>query len=499
VHDERLPVAVVPSDRTLVTVLYRQIAHRLAERIRAGEFHPGERLPSLRALCREEDVSLMTAVAALSHLETSGLVEAKPRSGFVVRSAGGTRAPAQAPLDLWGDRSKESLSGAAVAEVVNSLSDPNLVPLGAGCPAAAFFPNAHLSRLMREAIRKDEFHSAKYSTAPGSLELRREICHRLNARRCRMTPARILLTAGGMEALAIAIGTVIRPGDHVMIEVPTFFGIHQLLRRLPVHVHEVPNDMRDGFDLALVAKLLTTTEVRAAILMPNFNNPTGTLLANEKKKELAALLAAHDVAIVEDDIYADLGYELRTPSALLTYREKSQAPHYLVGSFSKSVAPGFRIGFIASSDDIFALSLNKFTTNIGNNRLAENAMTEVMKSGLYEKQVRKLASRFEANVRRFRAAILSHFPAGTKVSTPRGGFVVWVELPREIDAIRVHEKSLQEKVSVAPGFIFSNHYRLDHFIRFNAGVVWNATVAQAVATVGKIATKLANESRRKSA
>src|SRR5262249_35486424 len=158
----------------------------------------------------------------------------------------------------------------------------------------------------------------------------------LNARRCRMSPARILLTAGGMEALALAIGTALRPGDHVMVEVPPFFGIHQLLRRLPVHAHEVTTDVNDGLDLAFVARLLRKPPIRAAVLMPNFNNPTGTLLPNEKKRELARLLAAHDVAIVEDDIYADLDYRLKTPLALLSYRKKSRAPHYLVGSFSKT-------------------------------------------------------------------------------------------------------------------------------------------------------------------
>jgi DNA-binding transcriptional MocR family regulator len=471
-------------------LLYEQVADRLAGRIRAGEFLPGDKLPSLRALCQQEGISLMTAVAALSQLESIDLVKSKPRSGFIVTSPKIPRIVGLPPLDTWGERSKESKREAAIAEVVNGLGDPRLITLGAGCPAPELFPNHQLSQLLRREIRKDALHSARYSPAPGDLGLRRELCRRLNSRGCRLDPSRLLLTAGCMEALAITLGNLLRPDDRVIVEVPSFFGIHQLLRRLHVEIREVPTD-EHGIDLESVSRIVKSERIRAAVLMPNFTNPTGALLSNEKKKALLRLLNQSDVAIVEDDIYADLGYRGARPRPLLSFHEGARAPHYMVGSFSKSISPGLRVGFIASSAEIFALSINKFSTNIGNNRLAELVAAEVFKSGLYEKHTKKLASTFETNVKRFQAAVVKHFPRGTRVSDPRGGFVLWVEVPGSVDARTVYEKSLAAGISVAPGFIFSTRYRLDRFIRLNAGAVWSDRVAKAIRTTGEIACGLA--------
>jgi DNA-binding transcriptional MocR family regulator len=477
--------------------VYIQVAERLAERIRTSEFLPGEKLPSLRTICRQEQVSLMTAVAALAHLEALGFVESRPRSGFRVKPPSGFKTMGPQPMDLWGERAGEGQSEVAIAEVVNGLSDPELVPLGAGCPSPELFPNAQIDRIIRQVLRKDGLHSAKYSTVPGDFGLRREICRRLSSRRCRMEPTRVLLTAGGMEALAIALGTLVKPGDKVLVEVPTFFGIHQVLRRLHVEVREAPSDMSNGIHLESVATLVRRERITAAVVMPNFNNPTGTLLADEKKRELVRLLARADVAIVEDDIYSDLGYRHVAPRPLLSFRQKWASPHLVVGSFSKTIGPGFRIGYIASSHDIFNLSLHKFTTNVGNNRLAELVIAEALKSGLYEKHVRKLAAAFEMNVKRFRHAILSYFPKGTTVSDPQGGFVVWVRLPEPLSALSVYRASLEAKVSVAPGFIFSTRFRLDRFIRFNAGASWDERVESAVRAVGGIACRMMSDRPRR--
>lgn len=475
---------------------YKEIAGHLAQGIREGLLRPGERLPSLRSLCQREGTSLMTALAAYRHLEDLGLVEALPRSGYRVL-------PDPVPLLQRPAILRPRLTSFShqrtdiIAQVLTAMADPSLMPLGFGCPSPDLFPLGSLRRITASLLNTRPELWVTYSTPPGCAELRRQIARRLQARGMEVSADEVLITTGAMEALTLSLRLLASPGDLVAVECPTFFGIVDAARHAGAKVVELPGDPEGGLEPERFAAACERHAVNVAVLMPSFANPTGSIMSEDRKRDWMKALQAHGVALVEDDVYGDLTWDGRKPAPLCALPRRDGLPNLLVGSFSKSLLPGGRVGYVvARSPWIERLTDLKNTSTLANATLPEHVAAEALSSDLYERHLRKLTPRLHAGVRALRDCIVRHFPPGTRVSDPRGGFLLWVELPRDTDGLALFHAALKEGISLAPGCLFSLGGGLDRFIRLNGGV--SGDLDGAMATLGRLAARPGVRSRRPS-
>jgi len=466
---------------------YRDIAQHLARSIQEGLLRPGERLPSLRSLCLSEGASLMTALAAYRWLEDQGFVEAQPRSGYRVmpdKVLGLQRPAIPRPrlTSFSGERAR------LLSQVLASTADPDCLPLGFGCPSAELFPLPALRRLTASLLNAQPHLWATYSSPPGHLELRRLIARRLHARGLKVNASEILLTTGGMEALSLSLRLLLNPGDLVAVECPTFFGLLNAARQAGGKVIEVPGDPVEGVDPGRFAELCTRHPIRAAVLIPSFANPSGSLMSDERKREWMKVLKTSGVALVEDDLYGELAWDGRKPKPMCAFGDKDSVPSILVGSFSKTLLPGGRVGYVvARSPWIERLTELKSDSTLANATLPEHLAAECLSSGLYDRHLRHLVPRLHRGVRSLREGIASHFPAGTRVSDPRGGFMLWVELPQGSDSLPLFHSAMKKGISIAPGCLFTLGPGLDRFVRLNGGATGD--LEKAIAILGRLAAR----------
>jgi DNA-binding transcriptional MocR family regulator len=458
---------------------YRLIADSVARSIRAGVARPGERLPSLREVCRTHGASLMTALAAYRHLEALGLVEALPRSGFRVKP--------RLPIALHEPairraRIRQFRSGRAelTSQLLAGLADPALVPLGSGWPSSDFYPLPAFRRLTGRLLRAERNPWTSFAPPRGELELRRLVAQRYQARGMDVRPDDVLVTAGAMEALALSLRLVVKPGDVVAVECPTFFGILDAARRAGAQVLELPSEPEAGPDPAVFADMCRGHAVRAVVLTPTFANPIGSLMSDARKAAWAAVLRAERVALIEDDVYGEFAWDGRRHAPLCAWPRRDDQPSILVGSFSKTLLPGGRLGYaIAQGPWIDGLADLKNTSTLANAPLPQALVTACLTSGLYDRHLSRLRPRLQAGVHALRALVARHFPKGTRVSDPQGGYFVWVELPRgtAVDGLGLFHAAVRHGIGVAPGCLFSLGDGLDRFVRLNAALTGDMEAA----------------------
>lgn len=466
----------------LARARYVEIAGRLARAIADGTYAAGDRLPSVRAICRDEAVSPSTAVQALARLEALGAVEARLRSGFFVRP----RLVAPTPRPARPAPGPKAVTvGALVQQVYRAARDPRLVPLGASAPSPALLPAAALARAMGSVARRAVTAGLQYEMPPGLLDLRRGVARRLLAQGCSVGPEELVVTSGATEAILLALLAATSPGDSVAVESPAFFGTLQAIEALGLRVVEVPSLPDAGLDVDALERTLEHERVAAVVAVPNFSNPLGGLMPDAAKARLVRLLAERGLPLVEDDVYGDLAFDGSRPRPAKAWDRDGLV--ILCGSFSKSLAPGYRVGFVVPGRHHDAIERLKFATNVASPTLPQRAIARFLASGAYDRHLRGLRSHLEEIVARTSAAVAESFPVGTRISRPHGGCYLWVELPTAVDALQLHSRSLAAGVAISPGQIFSPTGSHRSCIRLNCGEPWSPRIAAAVSTVGALA------------
>jgi DNA-binding transcriptional MocR family regulator len=360
----------------------------------------------------------------------------------------------------------------------HASNDANIIPLGTAVPSPDLLPYQKLNSITRSISRELPRHSSEYEFPPGLESLRRQISRRLNSRGTRIKAEDIVITSGGMEAVMIALRSVTQAGDTVLVESPTFYGILQCLESLGLNILEVPICAEIGIEVDDIKKALRQHKVKAAILTPSFNNPTGSLVPDKHKQEIVQALASEGVWIIEDDIYADLPYHGSAPKPMKAYDEQDKI--ILVSSFSKTVAPGFRVGYIVNRTLARDFEKIKFITNVGTSNLQQLVLAEYMQSGAYQRLVKRLSAQYYKQMCQYSGEVLRCFPEGTKLSKPQGGFVLWIELDPKIDSVELYKQCLKQKISISPGIIYSASNRYRNHIRINCGHLFEERTKNAI-------------------
>lgn len=460
-------------------LLWQKLEASLVGQINQGVLEPGDRMPSVREMSRSAQVSVSTVVQTYLQLEAQGYIRSRPRSGFFVAPR---HDPAADPETIeLPDSQPTAVTSDVVLQVFESLRREGMIPFGTATLATSFLPVSQLQRITGRILRERGDEAVEYCFPPGEAALRKQIAKRLGVLGARVAAEDVLITNGGMEALSLSLRLLCRAGDTVLVESPTYFGVLQCIDGLGLRVLEVPNSSWSGIDPDDVRQAVRRTRVKAALLVPNFSNPAGSLTTNEAKKEIVGILTDAGVPIIEDDIYGELAYGAARPAPMKAFDEAGIV--ITCSSMSKVAAPGFRVGWAVSERYRQELRQEKLRSSVATSTLHQLAIAEFLANG-FERHIRGLRKALANQVQAFAEAVLMHFPAGTRVSRPRGGYVLWIELPGRVSSLELMRDALQQRISISPGPIFSATGAYPNFIRINCGVGWSQATARAIRSLG---------------
>jgi DNA-binding transcriptional MocR family regulator len=462
--------------------LYRQVADTIAQQIRAQTFRPGDRIPSMRRLCTQYDVSLTTVIEACRLLEDWGLVETRPQSGHYVRR----RPDARPEPDPSASRTEARRVDASLAIKLNlGIGNPQQPTLGAAVQGSELMPMAALNRLMGEVLRRDPISCHSYDAPPGSPALRQAIARRGMEAGYSVAPDEIVITSGAKEAVYLSIRAVTRAGDTVAIESPTYYALLEVLSSLGLNVVEIASHPSLGINLEDLERVLGSQPIAAVALVSNFSNPTGACMTDEAKQRLVNLLERFNVPLVEDDVYGDLVFEGPRPKAIKAFDRLGLVLY--CASYSKTLSPGLRVGWSIPGRYQNDVELLKLVVNQATATAPQLVVAGFLGNGGFDRHLRRVRRMYREQMAQMIEAVSAYFPADSRLSNPKGGHVLWIQLPDYVDAMVLYRRAADRGVQMAPGPMFSPSGGYRHFIRLNTGFPWNERTENQVRELGELA------------
>ncbi len=434
------------------TYLYEQIANDLSRAIHKGVYDVAQKLPSLRYIREQYEVSMATVIQAYQCLEQEGLIESRPKSGYFVIQ--GAKEPLDEPVVTQPKSSPTHVNvGHLAMSLINETRQLGMVKLGAAVPQPELLPLGSLSRIMAGIARRKNRALASYEQSQGNPELRKQIVHLMRESGVRCTADDIIITNGCLEALSLALRAVAKMGETIAIESPTYFGVLQVIESLGMKALEISTHASTGIDVQALTQALKARKMAACVLMPSFNNPLGSTMPEDNKQQVVALLAKYNVPLIEDDVYGALSYEPKRPKSAKAYDLQGNVLY--CSSFSKTVAPGLRVGWILAGRYQEQIKYQKFLDNISTAIHPQLTLAEFLSKGGYRRCVRHSARIYRQRMEQLRRWVSDIFPQGTRITNPKGGFLLWVELPKTCDSMELYRQAMDKKIAITPGMLFS--------------------------------------------
>ena len=420
-------------------ILYQEIARTIACQIKKGVWKAGEKLPSLRTISNENGVSLNTAIQAYYELEKDGFIISRPKSGYIVNykpirlSVPATTQPSVKP------ESKEVVD--LIADVYSSLEigDKSITRFSLGMPEDILLPIAKLNKELIRAMQALPGNGTRYDETQGNMRLRKSIARFTYSWKGNLTEDDIVTTAGVTNAVALALSVITKVGDTIAVESPVYFGMLQLANSMGLRILELPTNPVTGIDPDALKKVLP--QIKACLLISNFNNPLGSCMPDEHKRVVVDMLAGYDIPLIEDDLYGDLFFGNSRPKPCKAFDKK-----------------GLVLWCVAN----------------------------FMENDRYENHLRKLRQELYANSIHFAHSIMDYFPENTKIVTPQGGFMLWVELDKQIDTTELYYRAMQRKISIAPGRMFTLQEQYTNCMRLSYGQRWTPLLEERLKQLGDI-------------
>lgn len=460
---------------------YQHLATLLTERIEQGLYQSGERLPSVRTLSQEHGVSISTVQQAYHVLEDQQLITPQPRSGYFV-------APRKAihpvpPLTRPVQRPIEITQWDAVLELINSRTDKDVISFGSGIPDLTQPTMKPIWREMTRLVQCQPSSLLSYDSIYGLPALREQIARLMLDSHCRLTPDDIVVTNGCTEALSIAIRAVCEPGDIVAVESPSFHGTMQMLRGFGIKVIEIPTDSVTGISVEALELALEQWPIKAVFLVPNCNNPLGFVMPDDRKKAILQLAERFDIAIIEDDVYGELAYEYPRPITIKSMDVDGRV--LLCSSFSKTLSPGLRVGWIVPGRYWERALHMKYIGTGSTTTVTQQLVANFIQSGHYHRHLRRMRQHYKRNLDIFTCWVRHYFPCGICVSRPQGSFLMWIELPENVDTVRLNQALCRKNIYIAVGSLFSASGKYRHCLRLNYALPFNPETEGALKTLGE--------------
>lgn len=463
--------------------LYEKLSAKLEQQIHEGLLATGDKLPSVRMLSREQGISLSTAYKVYVELENKGLIEARTRSGYYVRkryrASPQTIALKPASPDIRPVDVREMIDA-----VFRQISGEEIVRLSRALPAAELMPVAKLNKSMLESLRKSATGNGHYETLQGNIALRKQIARQSFNWGGAVMPDDVITTQGCTEAIMFCLRALTRPGDTVAIESPTYFGIFNMMLSLGLKVLEIPTDSEQGLDINYLEQAMQTQDIKACLFVPNFNNPAGSLMPDHQKRKLVQLLKTKQIPLIEDDIYGDLYFGNKRPLTCKSF--DSEGLVLLCSSVSKSLAPGYRVGWCIPGKFKEQVLSMKMMHTVSSATPTQAAIANFFETGRYDLHLRKLRKALHLQCLRYTEAIVQAFPPQTRIAIPQGGYALWIELEPHIDAFNLFQTAMKHQIAIAPGQVFSTDARFSNFIRISFGAPLNAEILKSIKVLGDL-------------
>lgn len=464
--------------------LYESLAADIAAQIERRVLRAGDKLPSVRQASQQRGLSISTVLRAYSLLESRGMIESRPQSGFIVRTWTATRSTVSPATAAGLDLSLEVDVSRLVLSTLRTIRTQGAAPLGSPYPDPAPFPWPRISQYANAHARRHKEWSVLDDLPPGNPELIRQLARRYMGTGVAVDPAEIIVTIGATEAINLCLQAVAQPGDTIAVESPTFYAMLHAIERMGMRALEVPTDPVTGIRIEALRAILPQQRIAACMVMPNFQNPLGFMMPDARKRELVALLAEHEIPVIENAVYNELYYGDMHPTPLKAFDRKGLVLH--CSSFSKSLTTHYRIGWALPGRFAAQVEKLKFLNTLATPALPQLAIADYLQQGGYDRHLRQVRKGYEQRARMMAAAVLRFFPAGTRVSEPQGGYVLWVELPGSVDAMRLYALALERQITIGPGHMFSVRGSYAHCIRLNYSYPWSKSIEGAVRMLGRL-------------
>ncbi|MEM1124255.1 MAG: PLP-dependent aminotransferase family protein [Bacteroidota bacterium] len=430
---------------------YDQIAKQLENSILANTLKVGEKLPSVRLMSKQQQVSPTTIFKAYYQLEAKGLIEVRPKSGYYVKFRHEERPQISSKKE--GQPSIKSVNTSEIIRELEELRDcENIIRLSSSVPSPQLLPLAKLNKSVAEAMRDEKNFLLKYTHPQGNRELRRMLAQQALNWGGNFTPDELVITSGCLEALNIALMILTHPDEVIAIDELTYFSIHETVERLGLKAVSIPNTS-NGLDLDFLRKAIDKYPIKAGLFVTNFHNPTGACLPDSHKKELVELFTEKQIPLIEDDIYGELYFGKSRPSTCKFYDREGWVLY--CSSLSKTIAPGYRIGYCQPGRFLEQFAHRKRVLSVATSSLPQAALLNFLKKGRYDFHLRKLRKALHTQALRYSQCVLQYFPVGIYFSVPSGGFNLWIEFPKGFDSYQLFRAAKDQQISIAPGQIFS--------------------------------------------
>jgi DNA-binding transcriptional MocR family regulator len=461
--------------------LYLKIAKVMEEQIASKTLKLGDKLPSIRTVQKRYNVSLTTVKQAYLELESKSLIEPRAKSGYFVSKASmrkfqlpsvtalKTSAQTKDPEDL-------------ISKVFNTLSNDKITQFSLGVPDKSLLPIAKLNKGVISVVQRLADGGTTYEPVQGNLNLRRSIAKWSYVLEGKLTEDDIVTTSGAMNAIFNCLMAVTKPGDTVAIESPVYFGIVQIIKSLGLKAIEIPTHPITGVDLEAIKKVLP--RLNACCFISNFSNPLGCMMPEEHKKELVRMLTEYDIPLIEDDLYGNLFFGATRPKPCKAFDEAGIV--MWCGSVSKTLAPGYRVGWVAPGKYKEKIIRQKLLQTISTPTLYQEVIADFLEHGRYDHHLRTIRSKLYTNCLKYQGAIEAYFPHNTKISQPQGGFMLWLELDQKIDTAELYDRAIQQNISFAPGRMFSQYNQYNNCMRLKFALGWNTKLEADLKRLGKI-------------
>lgn len=443
--------------------LYEKIADSLRRQIKQGFYQNGDKLPSVRQLSTRNGVSISTVQEAYRRLEMESLVEARPKSGYFATpniasyNLPEISRPPQLPMDVsqW----EEVLNVLLAKGTKSSIKFQHAMPI---MDAVSLKP---LLKTITDLTRKNAELSLPYGDIRGAAVLREQLGRLAYNSGCLLHPDDIVITSGCQEGLSVCLRAVSEPEDIIAIESPSFYGSMQAIKSAGLKVMEIPTHPETGISLEALELALEQWPIKAILVTPTCNNPMGYCMPEKNKERLYALAKKYDIAIIEDDIYGDIAYQYPRPKTIKSYDTDGRV--LLCSSFSKTIAPGMRVGWIAPGRYRDEVTHIKYVSSSMCPTLPQLAVADFIKTGGYDRHIRRMRTEYRQSRDHFVKNLTKYFPENTKISHPEGGYLVWVELPEQVDTIKLSKEAQIGGISIAVGSIFSATGKYRNCMRLN--------------------------------
>jgi GntR family transcriptional regulator/MocR family aminotransferase len=449
----------IPLDRESDVPMYRQIESFLRQAIISGRLPPGTRLPATRCLAQDLGVNRMTVESGYAELEADGLVTARVGSGtYVLPPRPLPPTVDDGPDGPWPTWQADLLADDVPAdpptpqELLRAANHPHPIDFGGGVGDPRLFPADEFRRVLQTLLRREPIATLEYGDLRGYEPLRETIAHVLASQGIQSSADNILITSGSQQALALTAQLLLKPGNAVLVESPTYGGGLDLFRALGLRLLSIPTDAC-GMRVDRLEPLLQIHHPGLIYTIPNFHNPTGACMSSRRRRELVELADRYNVPILEDDFVGDLRYEGRAQPALKALDPGGRVLY--TSTFSKMLMPGLRVGFLVAEGPAYGrLVAHKRVTDLATSNLIQRALEAYVTVGRYQAHLRRTRRVYCKRRDVMLQAIERFLPADVYVTPPQGGLFIWLRLPKGISSTELLPLACEQGVAFAPGSTF---------------------------------------------